>query len=98
MDMVSPRSLHGISDFLQLVRSRYTTSSTVKAPELQLSLLQEDIVSCFVAGKPLICIEPSSPLHIPFKFRQSPPTNVKETAHVARLGVYMRVCVHEGEL
>lgn len=87
-------SHHGISDFLQLVRSRYQPSSnnvsmepqqhlspsllqTVKVAEFQLSLLQEDIVSCFLAGKPLICIEPSSVLRMPFKFRQSPSSEME---------------------
>ena len=41
-------------------------------PEFQFSLLQEDIVACFLTEKPLICIEPSSLLHTLFKFRQSP--------------------------
>ena len=81
---LSPCSVHGISDFLQLIRSRYQPSSdapmelqTVKAP-FQLSLLQEDIVAYFLAGKPLIYTEPSSPLRIPFKFHH--PTNSVEEA------------------
>ena len=90
-DTIPPSSLHGINDFLQLVRSRYqplprdtptqpqrymsisqTMLQTTKAPEFQLYLLQEDIVACFLAGKPLIRIEPSSLLRTLFKFRQSP--------------------------
>ena len=81
---LSSCSVHGINDFLQLIRSRYQPSSdapmelqTVQVPEFQLSLLQEDIVAYFLAGKPLICIEPSSPLRIPFKFLQ-PTNSVKE--------------------
>ena len=50
---------------------------TVQVP-FQLSLLQEDIVAYFLAGKPLIYIEPSSPLRIQFKFLQ--PTNSVEEA------------------
>ena len=57
-----------------------TLLQTVKAPEFQLSLLQEDIVACFLAGKPLICIEPSSVLRMPFKFRQ-PPSSEVEAGH-----------------
>ena len=79
MNALSPSSVHGINDFLQLIRSRYQSYNdapmklqTVKSP-FQLSLLQEDIVAYFVAGKPLIYIGPSSPLRIPFKFHQ--PTN-----------------------
>ena len=52
-------------------------SQTVKASEFQLNLLQEDIVSSFIAGKPLICIEPSSVLRMPFKFRQSPSSEME---------------------
>ena len=97
----SPYSLHGISDIVQLVRSRYQIPSfdvliepqqnvytspdllqTVKAPGFQFNLLQEDIVSCFIAGKPLICIEPSSVLRTPFKFRQ-PSSTVMEAGHAA---------------
>ena len=87
-------SFYGISEFLQMIRSRYQPSSndasmepqqhmspsllqTVKAPGFQFNLLQEDIVSCFLAGKPLICIEPSSVLRIPFKFRQPPSSEVE---------------------
>ena len=55
---------------------------TVKDPEFQLSLLQEDMVSCFIAGKPLICNEPSSILRMPFKFRQSPGSEI-EAGHAA---------------
>lgn len=94
----SPYSLHGIGDILQLVRSRYQLPSfdvpienvytspdllqAVKAPGFQFNLLQEDIVSCFIAGKPLICIEPSSVLRTPFKFRQ-PSSSVAEAGHTA---------------
>ena len=81
---LSSCSVHGISDFLQFIRSRYQPSSdapmelqTVQVP-FQLSLLQEDIVAYFLAGKPLIYIEPSSPLRIPFKFLQ-PTNSVEET-------------------
>ena len=81
MSALSPCSVHGISDFLQLIRSRYQPSSdapmelqTVKAP-FQLSLLQEDIVAYFLVGKPLIYTEP---LRIPFKFHH-PTNSVKET-------------------
>ena len=76
---LSPCSVNSISDFLQLIRSRYQPSDspmelqTVKAP-FQLSLLQEDIVAYFLAGKPLIYIES---LRIPFKFHQ-PTDSVKE--------------------
>ena len=80
---LSSCSVHGINDFLQLIRSRYQPSSdapmelqTVQAPEFSLSLLQEDIVAYFLVGKPLIYIEPSSPLRIPF--HQS-TNNVEET-------------------
>lgn len=107
--MYSPCSHHGISDFLQLVRSRYQPSSedvamklhmsisptllqTVKAPEYQLSLLQEDIVAYFLAGKPLICTEPSSPLRTLFKFRQS-PSSITAVGHAAELVVCMCVSV-----
>ena len=76
VSVLSPCSVHGISDFLQLIRSRYQPSNdasmelqTVKT-RFQLSLLQEDIVAYFLAGEPLILIESSSPLHIPFKFHQ----------------------------
>ena len=55
---------------------------TTKAPEFQFSLLQEDIVACFLAGKPLIRIEPSSVLRTLFKFRQS-PSSVTAAGHVA---------------
>ena len=75
-------SVCGINDFLQLIRSRYQPTSDasmeVQVPEFSLSLLQEDIVAYFLAGKPLIYIEPSSPLRIPFKFHQS--TNSVEEA------------------
>ena len=81
---LSPCSVNGINDFLQLIRSRYQPSSddpmelqTVKAP-FQLSLLQKDIVAYFLMGKPLIYTEPSSPLRIPFKFHH-PTNSVKET-------------------
>ena len=78
MNVLFSCSVHGISDFLQLIRSRYQPSSDapmeLQVPEFQLSLLQEDIVAYFLAGKPLICIEP---LRIPFKFHQ-PTTGVKE--------------------
>ena len=74
---LSSCSVHGINDFLQLIRSRYQPSSgapmelqTVQVPEFQLSLLQEDIVASFLAGKSLIYIES---LRISFKFHQ--PTN-----------------------
>jgi len=80
---------------MQLVRSRYQLPSiddsmkqhmspgllqTVKAPEFSFSLLQEDIVAYFLAGKPLICIEPSSLLRTPFKFHQ-PPRSVTEAEY-----------------
>ena len=53
-----------------------------KAPEFQFSLLQEDIVACFLAGKPLIRIEPSSVLRTLFKFHQS-PGSVTAAGHAA---------------
>ena len=95
--LITPCSLHGISDFLQLVRSRYHLPSIDSPMEpqdhripglLQLTLLQEDIVSYFLAGKPLICTESSSPLRIPFKFRQ-PPRTATEAGHVAEWVGYM---------
>ena len=85
-------SVCGINDFLQLIRSRYQPTSDasmeVQVPEFSLSLLQEDIVAYFLAGKPLIYIEPSSPLRIPFKFHQS--TNSVEEAEWV---VHVHVCV-----
>ena len=100
VSVLSPCSVHGISDFLQLIRSRYQPSNhapmelqTVKTP-FQLSLLQEDIVVYFLAGKPLIHIESSSPLRIPFKFHQ-PINSVKEAEWVVCMymceGAYIMV-------
>lgn len=69
---MSSCSLHGVSDFLQLVRSRYKlsfASDTLMephAPSFYFNLLQEDFVTCFFAGKPLICTDL---LRTPFKFR-----------------------------
>ena len=100
-------SFYGISEFLQMIRSRYQPSSndasmepqqhmspallqTVKAPGFQFNLLQEDIVSYFIAGKPLICIEPSSVLRTQFKFCQS-PGNVMEAAEWVGASVYVHV-------
>lgn len=81
--MISSYSGHGISDLLQLIRSRYQSPielpqhssipsglETVKSPKFLLSLLLEDIVSSFFAGKPVIYTEPSF-LRMPFKFLQS---------------------------
>ena len=91
MNALSPCSVHGINDFLQLVRSRYQPYfandvplelETAQPPEFEFSLLQEDIVAYFLAGKPLICIEPPTLLRIPFQFRQS-TTSAVEAGHVA---------------
>ena len=61
-----------------------TLLQTVKAPEFQLSLLQEDIVAYFLAGKPLICTEPSSLVRTPFKFRQF-PSSITAAGHATEL-------------
>ena len=81
--------LHGVSNFLQLVRSRYQPtipeerpallppSSSLawasircrqKVPVFQLGQLEEDMVTSFITGKPLI----KSPLllRIIFKFKK----------------------------
>ena len=101
----SPCSVHGIIDFLQLVHSYCqpsskdvpkglqqhvsTSPSLLQIPEFQFNFLQESIASCFIAGKPLICIKPSSLLHTPFRFHQSPRSTVEASEWVQSVYVYM---------
>ena len=102
---MSSCSLHGISDFLQLVRSRSLSSSGAPMPqqhisifpnllqfsEFQLSLLLEDVVTHFIAGKPLILTEP---LRMPFKFSQ-PPSSTKENEIAS---VYVCECMSQHDV
>ncbi len=66
-------SVHGVSSFLQIIRSRYESpKSSVKTtdkPGFQLKHLEEDLVRQFIAGKPLI--ESPSSIRTLFKFKQS---------------------------
>jgi len=67
---------------MELQQQTSTSSSLLQTSEFQLSMLQEDIVAYFFAGKPLICTQPSSLLRMPFKFHQ-PPNSGTEAEHAA---------------
>ncbi len=76
-------SLHGVSSFLQIIRSRYeppkfkssdkitprVSFSPKDEPEFKLKHLEEDLVRLFNAGKSLI--ESPSSIRTLFKFKQS---------------------------
>ncbi len=70
-----------MSDFLQIIRSRYEKSSdkitqgpSKDEPEFKLKHLEEDLVRLFNAGKPLI--ESPSSIRTLFKFKQSSSPDV----------------------
>ena len=68
-------SQHGISDYLQIVRSRYQPPPT--SPKFDLPALQQDILEAYVAGKPTM-MNPSS-IRTIFKFKEKCPTTRRPT-------------------
>ena len=89
-------SHHGLSDFLQLVRSRQVVESPLNTSIKHMSLsgegifprtslsfslkyLQEDIVSIYLSGRPII--KDVSSVRSVFKFRQE-ETNTQPTEYV----------------
>lgn len=91
-------SLHGLTEFEQLIRSRTSFPSAVRLERachtnlpacesglVDLQQLQEDVFTAHVVGKPLI--EPPISVRINFPFRDDGPHSKEKFVHAYHTGV-----------